>query len=463
MATATAPVQTAPPTASSPSATPVITASGLQANVAPLTVPQSPNPTATPELHGAIQGTQQTWQQQLDSAASTAKTGMASSLSELLKAELGGGQAQYQNDAYTQYGVDKAHKDLTDVNTQLTAEQNALNHKVDAIRKNTDGLFGTGVQQLVDKASSESLSRQADLSVIQLAKTGAYDSAKAMADRAVAAKMEFRQNQIAVLGQIYTANKDIFSTAEQHQFEAAQATRNNQLQIDAHKETAKYDEMIKQSDPLYRAQLSGQYLANQKAAHELQTSGGVDASNLGGTPTANNGAALTSIIRSSKIGAGTKTQLANILGVVNASSDLAKNNATGSFGGVYPGAGAVNFVKGLFGKKDTASINNEGSIDAINLKVQQWASGASLTAQQTAQVNKFVPNVNDSDSQARDKLNNLSNFMLTQAQSQLQSEGVNFTPQRVDLFGDSGVKATTDASGNITSGTVNGMKFTVIK
>lgn len=283
--TPTVPTPTAtPPTAPNSTLTPVITATGLQSSAAPLAVPTSPPATAAPSLQGAIQGTQQSWQQQLDTAANSAQTGMNTSLSDLLKAELGGGQAQDESAIYGQYGVDKAQKDLTDVNTQLTAEQNALNHKVAAIRQNTGGLFGTGVQQLIDQANTESLSRQADLSVVQLAKQGAYDSAKAIADRAVAAKVEARQNQIAVLGQIYTANKDIFSTAEQHQFEAAQAERTNQLQIDAHKETAKYDEMIKQQDPLYQAQVANTQANTANAYSTIAARSAAGATTINGKP-----------------------------------------------------------------------------------------------------------------------------------------------------------------------------------
>lgn len=147
-----------------------------------------------------------------------------------------------------------------------------------------------------------------------------------------------------------------------------------------------------------------------------------------------------------KIGQGTRTQLANILGVINASEDLAQANQAGIFTGVSPFRSLLDlriplpftdasiplpFRQSL---KQKGTATTEGYLEAINLKVQQWASGAALTEAQTEQVGRFTPRVTDKDAKVREKLNNLTNFMLTQAQSQLQSEGITFSPQKVDLF-----------------------------
>lgn len=155
-----------------------------------------------------------------------------------------------------------------------------------------------------------------------------------------------------------------------------------------------------------------------------------------------NSALLTALLSSSKVGTGTRTQIANVIGVINAASDLANTRPTGEFKGVSP-LNTLLDIKipftdiGLPGRnilRQKEGAENTGYLDAINLKVQQWASGASLTKQQTDQVNKFTPNPSDTDRMVRTKLNNLVNFMLTQAGSQLQSEGVNYKPEKVNLF-----------------------------
>ena len=160
-----------------------------------------------------------------------------------------------------------------------------------------------------------------------------------------------------------------------------------------------------------------------------------------------NGLILTNIIRSAKkIGEGTKTQIANILGVINAAEDMAMNNISGEFTGLNPFRSILDFKLGIpWTDKEVAvpfreslkrkgTIENEEYINGINLKVQMWASGAALTVRQTEQVAQMTPTVNDPDYQVRTKLNALTNFMFTQAKSQLQSQGVTFTPQKVDLF-----------------------------
>ena len=142
---------------------------------------------------------------------------------------------------------------------------------------------------------------------------------------------------------------------------------------------------------------------------------------------------LTSVLGNGKIGQGTKTSIANILGVMNATEDLAKSRPDGKFAGYYPGAGIVNLITPN-GFKRAETVQNEGYLDAINLKVQQWASGAALTVEQTKQVQRFTPAKNDSDRVVKAKLNNLTNFMQQQVKSALQSEGIMYEPVKVDLW-----------------------------
>lgn len=157
----------------------------------------------------------------------------------------------------------------------------------------------------------------------------------------------------------------------------------------------------------------------------------------------NNRQVITNFLKGEKVGQGTKTKLSAALGVINAVEDLATIRQTTKFQGVSPlntlfdvripftDIGLVPFRESLRSKEGR---ENTGYIEAINLKVQQWASGAALTKAQTEQVNKLTPKTTDTDSAVRTKLNNLENFMLTQIQGDLQSEGIAFTPERTNLF-----------------------------
>jgi len=129
-----------------------------------------------------------------------------------------------------------------------------------------------------------------------------------------------------------------------------------------------------------------------------------------------------------KLGQGTRTNITNSLGVINAAQDLAKGRQDGKFAGLHPLGGMADYLS----SKD--ALKNRGYLDAINLKVQQWASGASLTEQQIQQVNRFVPKRTDTDRVVKNKLNNLTNFMNQQIKSAVQSEGFNYEPPEVDLF-----------------------------
>lgn len=82
----------------------------------------------------------------------------------------------------------------------------------------------------------------------------------------------------------------------------------------------------------------------------------------------------------------------------------------------------------------TEGRTNRADIAGLDLKVQQWASGASLTAQQTEKVLKMVPKVTDTDKQVKDKLNSLTNYMAGEVRGGFAGSGVDVTFDNVDYF-----------------------------
>ena len=163
---------------------------------------------------------------------------------------------------------------------------------------------------------------------------------------------------------------------------------------------------------------------------------------IGNNITATTAEGLTSVLGNSKISATTKTNIGNIIGVINSAETLAKANPDGSFKGISPLNTLLDakipftnigipFRNAL---RSNDAITNTGTLDAINLRVQQWASGASLTKDQIDQVNKLVPTAKDTDATVRAKLNNLVNNMNDYIQGDLAAEGVTYDPAPVDLF-----------------------------
>lgn len=161
-------------------------------------------------------------------------------------------------------------------------------------------------------------------------------------------------------------------------------------------------------------------------------------SSKSGSPTGD----ILSILSDKKIGQSTKTVIGTIMGVINAAEEMAKASPSGKFTGISPlntildvkipftdiGIPFREATKSVEGTKNTAYIN------AINLKVQQWASGASLTKQQTEQVAKLVPTTTDTDAKVKEKLNTLVDIMNQQIKGSLQSEGIEYSPPKTDLF-----------------------------
>lgn len=131
------------------------------------------------------------------------------------------GQKELTDKAYTAT-VDPLEKDLKDINQQILAEQVANRHQIEKLQKeNPNGLYGGALQDEINRINQASVSKQADLSIIQMARQGRYDSAKQIADRKVAVQLEQNQQELQALKLNYEDNKDQFTKDEQRQYEAA--------------------------------------------------------------------------------------------------------------------------------------------------------------------------------------------------------------------------------------------------
>lgn len=138
------------------------------------------------------------------------------------------------------------------------------------------------------------------------------------------------------------------------------------------------------------------------------------------------------------------------VGVLSGIQKIAGERASGVFKGVAP----IRIATGIRGETVREErITNKADFASLDLKVQQWASGAALTKDQERKVRRMVPDRNDTDFAIQKKLNNLTSYMQTQAKSELATRGITFNPSKVDWFSEStGIGLNFDESGNIVVG-----------
>lgn len=132
----------------------------------------------------------------------------------------------------------------------------------------------------------------------------------------------------------------------------------------------------------------------------------------------------------SKFTAGNKTAYQNVQGVIESAKNWA--NKINSNNGTVAGVGLGGLIPSKFISQN--GQDSRTALNALNLRVQQWASGASLTESQTNMVKNFMPSEYDSDTQVKQKLNSLVDFMNTQMKTIAQSEGQQYNPPSVSLF-----------------------------
>lgn len=214
--------------------TPVPTTPGpiTTATLAPTTPMKLGEPTPATQATGMMEefaDTNDTYTRDLEAKAEAlnapAKTAFADYLSQLQNAK---GQTQLTSEAYAQEGgVDAITPELNDINDKIRREQLNMRRRTEAIQ--AGGGLKIGAASEIANIERESFAKQADLSIIQLAVQGRYDSAKEIADRAVTAQFEQQANDLAILKFNYEENKELFTKAEQRAFEAAQGDRERKL------------------------------------------------------------------------------------------------------------------------------------------------------------------------------------------------------------------------------------------
>jgi hypothetical protein len=442
---------------------PVITSDMLEPQPE-LKLPEKAVPAPSPILAEADALVQTSLEKQAADAKKTQDTNV-SDITQLMEAIGGveGKRGQYQEEA----GVFTNQDAIKEIDDQLLVQSRALKAKNEEIRRNPQ-LTQSMAARLMNEEERKAASTTADLMVTRSLLNRDVDRAIEIANRKVEAELAPLKTQLEAKKFVFDNNKDWLSTLQktaletairkdEREYEKQETTKKeiNKLLITAQQNGADLATInaIKNakdvseatvaigkyaSDPLERkikeAQLSklnqDMSIDRQNLAlkiREANTITDIPQEELQVAASGDPVAFFSQVIKSNKI-KGSQT-LESLLGVIEASKALADEGiANGGFKGAAPIRLTPWFLKS--GKQ----LSTQGQINAINLKVQQWASGAALTEKQTEQVKKFTPDTNDTDKQIRAKLNNLTNFMLSQGKSSLANQGVDITIPKVDLF-----------------------------
>lgn len=179
------------------------------------------------------------------------------------------GQATKKNDLYAAGGVDIAKQQVDEFTSQLEAEQLAVRRQTDEIKNNNaGGLLESGQQAIVNDLNTKSLSKQADLAILQNNALRKYSTAKDIADRQIEAETEQLKTALDAMKFFYQENKDTFDKAEQRQWDSAIKQQDREYQ-----QTVEDKKVLSQTklDLLKSASSQGASIAVQKAIQAATT------------------------------------------------------------------------------------------------------------------------------------------------------------------------------------------------
>jgi len=451
-----------------PNVTPITQTSNL--GTQPLAIPDmgtKPDLNLIPTMQSLSEGyAKQAQDAQLQVAQAEKEKSSTANTLKNLQAQLGGINVD-RNAIETSQGLPVMNKELSDLialGQQQTAQY--LN-KINALNQGGTGTIG-GVSAAETAANRQNAINAMFTNSLIQAKQGNIAFAQSMADKAIAAKYDPIKAEIAANQAFLDANYKDLTRADQ-KFADAQSAR-NAIQLEQIKKSEQNEKAIQDTivdainggapnalvlkaqnakSPAEAAAILGKYssaaldrkykeaqIANvysEIAKRNAESGGGksfitppmVNPQTGKVDPTSQ----LTSVIEG--LGVKDNAKLQDMLGVVSATQALADANTEGKFKGLSL---LPRLTPGIF--KSQEQISNKGSVEAINLKVQQWASGAALTEAQTKQVAKLTPRVSDSDNEVKKKTNALTNFMLSQARGLLASQGIKYNPSEVDYYND---------------------------
>lgn len=183
------------------------------ANLAPVKESVLPDkiPSTYAGMPGAMESLAADARTQAEKERDTLRKEKDTSLDAYMKELIGSGSISSSVDRTAQ---DAAKKKSDIYTSQIEQEQLATRRRIEELQKNQVGMSATGLAVESERINRESLSKQADLAILQTAANREYDTAASIADRTVAMKMEQSNANLAALKFFYDENKSSFTKAD---------------------------------------------------------------------------------------------------------------------------------------------------------------------------------------------------------------------------------------------------------
>lgn len=193
-------------------------------------------------LEGAMEGltTQNQTQADLQAKAETEKKSSNKVLDELY-ASLGVTNTALGNvsSSVSREEQDAARKKFDEYTSQLEQEQLANRRRLERLQKeNPEGLFGGGLEQELSRLNRESLSKQADIAILQTAANRNYETAASIADRQVQMNLEALTARAKNIEMFINRNQAIFDKADERAFQLAKSRIDQELKTKTDNENA---------------------------------------------------------------------------------------------------------------------------------------------------------------------------------------------------------------------------------
>src|SRR5574343_1340482 len=149
------------------------------------------------------------------------------------------GETALTDKAYKDAGVDKYKKELDTLNAELEKRTLEYRRQIEDVQK------GGGNESVkaaeVSRISQDATRELADKAILVNAARGNYDTAKNIADRAVALQTERQTSRLNALEWWYDQNKETLNKEEQRRYELTTSFMENQIKFEQDKELKKYD------------------------------------------------------------------------------------------------------------------------------------------------------------------------------------------------------------------------------
>lgn len=200
-----------------------ITADSLNNKEKPLVLPPKTPMTGYDSLGGAIDANLAGYKENRKAEQDLRAKELESGKSEISDLMLSIGQpGVVREKLYKEQGVDEARKQADDYTSQIEAEALSSRRRVeDILKNNPTGALRGGQADLIKNIERESISKRADLAILQAAATRKYDTAVSIADRQLEAKLEPLKANLESLKFFYQSNKADFDKEDDRLYNEA--------------------------------------------------------------------------------------------------------------------------------------------------------------------------------------------------------------------------------------------------